>query len=189
MSGNLFSVPEDYLSIASVAVQSALNADETSGSVDKPDKDILSMRSLHASIEQEGILTPLLVRRARRTTQTVLLTAPSAEQTGKQTGEQTIGIIDEKQVYEILSGYRRKRVCEVLSKTNPAFSFVPVIVIKPCGDDTAISIITSSNVQRREVSLLETIKSCGQMYRVSGIGGRRMKKAQLPQMLSPRFSD
>mgnify|MGYP002622613674 CR=1 FL=1 len=102
------------------------------------------MRSLHASIKQDGILTPLLVR-------------PAAE----------------NGFYEILSGYRRKRVCEELAKTRPEFSSVPVIVVEPCDDDTASSIITSSNVQRREISFLETIKSCGQMYRALRHRGKR----------------
>ena len=118
--------------------------------VDKPDKDILSMRSLHASIEQEGILLPLFVK-------------PAAE----------------NGFYEILSGYRRKRVCEVLSKTNPAFSSVPVIVVEPCDDDTASSIITSSNVQRREISFLETIKSCGQMYRALRHRGKKNEEGSV----------
>ena len=65
--------------------------------------------------------------------------------------------------YEILSGYRRKRVCEELAKTNPEFAEIPVIIIE-CDDDTASSIITSANVQRQEISLLDTIKSCGRMY-------------------------
>ncbi len=164
VSGNPFYVPEDYLA-APVSAQSDTAAQTDDMTTDKtadmagsdtesaekvekkPDKDILSMRSLHASIEQDGILTPLLVRPA-----------------------------SEEGFYEILSGYRRKRVCEILSKTNPAFNTVPAIVVEGCDDDTASSIITSSNVQRKEISFLETIKSCGQMYRALRHRGSRNKK-------------
>ena len=164
VSGNPFYVPEDYLA-APISAQSdtAASSDEASTSDmagpdtesaenagvagSKPDKDILSMRSLHASIAQDGILTPLLVRPA-----------------------------SEAGFYEILSGYRRKRVCEVLSRTNPTFNTVPAIVVEGCDDDTASSIITSSNVQRKEISFLETIKSCGQMYRALRHRGTRNKK-------------
>ena len=132
ISGNPFLVPDNYL-------------DENKNGKDNP--EVKSIRRLHASIEQEGVLTPLLVRHAKK---------------NKATD------------YEILSGYRRKRVCEELAKTKPEkFQTVPVFVIEPCDDDTANSIITSSNVQRREISLLETIKSCGRMYRALRHKGRK----------------
>ena len=135
ISGNPFFIPDNYL--------------------ESNDKESESIKRLHASIEQEGVLTPLLVRHA-------------------QTGQ--ANKIDETADYEILSGYRRKRVCEELAKTNPEkFQIVPVLVIEPCNDDTANSIITSSNVQRREISLLETIKSCGRMYRALRHRGRKDK--------------
>ena len=134
ISGNPFLVPDNYL-------------DENKNGKDNP--EVKSIRQLHASIEQEGVLTPLLVRHAKK---------------NKATD------------YEILSGYRRKRVCEELAKTKPEkFQTVPVFVIEPCDDDTANSIITSSNVQRREISLLETIKSCGRMYRALRHKGRKDK--------------
>ncbi|MBR0184766.1 MAG: ParB N-terminal domain-containing protein [Synergistaceae bacterium] len=137
ISGNPFFVPDNYLK----------KRDDKKNDKDAP--EIESIRRLHASIEQEGVLTPLLVRHAKR---------------NKATD------------YEILSGYRRKRVCEELAKTNPEkFQTVPVLVIEPCDDDTANSIITSSNVQRREISLLETIKSCGRMYRALRHRGKKDK--------------
>ena len=127
ISGNPFLVPDNYL-----------DENNDKGKNSKGNPEVESIRQLHASIEQEGVLTPLLVRHAKK---------------NKATD------------YEILSGYRRKRVCEELAKTKPEkFQTVPVFVIEPCDDDTANSIITSSNVQRREISLLETIKSCGRMY-------------------------
>ena len=153
VSGNPFYVPEDYLPVSAPTTTDETStsdmgtAEEAEVAEKKPDKDTLAMRSLHASIEQDGILTPLLVR-------------PAAEDG----------------FYEILSGYRRKRVCEVLSETNPAFNTVPVLVVEPCDDDTASSIITSANVQRKEISFLETIKSCGQMYRALRHRGTRNKK-------------
>lgn len=138
ISGNPFLVPDNYLDE---------NNDKGKNSKDNP--EVKSIRQLHASIEEEGVLTPLLVRHAKK---------------NKATD------------YEILSGYRRKRVCEELAKTKPEkFQTVPVFVIEPCDDDTANSIITSSNVQRREVSLLETIKSCGRMYRALRHKGRKDK--------------
>ncbi len=136
ISGNPFLVPDNYL-----------DENNDKGKNSKGNPEVESIRQLHASIEQEGVLTPLLVRHAKK---------------NKATD------------YEILSGYRRKRVCEELAKTKPEkFQTVPVFVIEPCDDDTANSIITSSNVQRREVSLLETIKSCGRMYRALRHKGRK----------------
>ena len=148
ISGNPFFVPDNYLEKDDKSDdKSADKTNAKSGSKDNP--EIESIRRLHASIKQEGVLTPLLVRHAKR---------------NKATD------------YEILSGYRRKRVCEELAKTNPErFQTVPVLVIEPCDDDTANSIITSSNVQRREISLLETIKSCGRMYRALRHRGRKDK--------------
>ena len=118
IKGNPFYVPEEYL--------------------DKTDKDSKAMQRLHASIEQDGVVTPLIVRPAK-----------GASNEGN---------------FEILSGYRRKRVCEVLAKDKPEFSEVPAIIVD-CDDDMASSVITSANVQRREFSLLDTILSCGRMYR------------------------
>ena len=138
ISGNPFLVPDNYL-----------DENNDKGKNSKGNPEVESIRQLHASIEQEGVLTPLLVRHAKK---------------NKATD------------YEILSGYRRKRVCEELAKTKPEkFQTVPVFVIEPCDDDTANSIITSSNVQRREISLLETIKSCGRMYRALRHKGRKDK--------------
>lgn len=117
VTGNPFYVPEDYLT--------------------QKDKNSEAMKNLHASIEKNGLLTPLLVR-------------PAKDGSG----------------YEILSGYRRKKICEKLSQTRPEFQKVGVIVIDcTFDDDIASTIITSSNVQRKTVSLLEKIKSCGRMYR------------------------
>ena len=136
VSGNPFYVPDDYLD------------DDTKANDNESRK---SMRSLHASIEQEGVLTPLLVR-------------PSKDnKAGK------------KDTYEILSGYRRKKVCEILTKTHTTqtkIQDVPVIIVD-CDDDVASSIIISANVQRREISFLDTIISCGRMYRA--LRHRRVK--------------
>ncbi len=121
----------------------------------KDDKDSEAMRRLHTSITQEGLLTPLLVR-------------PSKVEEDK---------------YEILSGYRRKKVCEELSKSNPKFSKISVVVID-CDDDTASSIITSSNVQRKEIGLLDTIKSCGRMYWALNHRGRKNDKGETAEIVS-----
>ena len=138
VSGNPFYVPDDYL-------------DDTTANDNGSRK---SMRSLHASIEQEGVLTPLLVR-------------PSKDhKSGK------------KDTYEILSGYRRKKVCDVLTKTHKTqtkFQTIPVIILD-CDDDVASSIITSANVQRREVSFIDTIISCGRMYRALSHRGVKSDK-------------
>lgn len=135
VEGNPFYVTDDYLT--------------------KDDKDSESMKRLHTSITQEGLLTPLLVR-------------PSKVEEDK---------------YEILSGYRRKKVCEELSKSNPKFSKIPVVVID-CDDDTASSIITSSNVQRKDIGLLDTIKSCGRMYWALNHRGRKNDKGETAEIVS-----
>ena len=105
------------------------------------DEDEEAFKQLQASIEQDGLLTPILVRKVK---------------SDSQVGED----VDS---YEILSGYRRKKVYEELAKNNPYFSEITARVIE-CDDDAASSIITSANVQRRRISLLDSIKSCGRMY-------------------------
>ncbi len=79
--------------------------------------------------------------------------------------------------YEILSGYRRKRVCEELAKTNPYYQEIPAVVLD-CDDDTASAIITSSNVQRQSFSLLDKIKSCGRMYRAMVHRGKASQEGE-----------
>lgn len=117
VTGDPFFVPDDYLN--------------------KNDEASISMKSLHASIKEQKVLTPILVR-------------PSKADDG---------------TYEILSGYRRTKVCEVLATKDQNFQKIPAIIIDDCDDATASVIITSSNVQRQKISLLETIKSCGRMFR------------------------
>lgn len=130
IEGNPLYVPQDYLP-----------TDEYEE--EKPSEAIASLRRLHASIEAEGLLTPILVRPTKNENE-----------------------------YEILSGYSRKRVCEELAKTNPDFQEIPAVFID-CDDDTASAIITSSNVQRQKFSTLDKIKSCGRMYRALAHRGRR----------------
>lgn len=137
IKGNPFYVPEDY--------------------VGKNDKDSKAMQRLHASIEQDGVVTPLLVRKARTP--------------------------ENQDKFEILSGYRRKRVCEELSKDNPDFSEVPAIVLD-CDDDMASSVITSANVQRREFSLMDTILSCGRMYRALKHRGAKNDEGRTAEIVS-----
>ena len=155
IEGNPFYVPKDYLPKIKSA-ESAEAADEDAESAEssvdeeKPSEPIASLRQLHASIEAEGLLTPILVRPAKT---------------------------ENPEEYEILSGYRRKRICEELAKKNPYFSEIPAIVID-CDDDTASSIITSSNVQRQALSLLDKIKSCGRMYRAMAHRGKAKQEGE-----------
>lgn len=135
IEGNPFYVPQDYL---------PTNEDEE----EKPSEAVASLRRLHASIESEGLLTPILVRPTKNENE-----------------------------YEILSGYRRKRVCEELAKTNPDFQEIPAVFVD-CDDDTASAIITSSNVQRQKFSTLDKIKSCGRMYRALAHRGKRGKPGE-----------
>ena len=150
--GNPFYVPQDYLPATSAEADT--ESEEAEGDEEKPEEKpseaVASLRRLHASIESEGLLTPILVRPAK---------------TGNP------------EAYEILSGYRRKRVCEELAKTNPNFSEIPAIVLD-CDDDTASAIITSSNVQRQAFSLLDKIKSCGRMYRAMAHRGKAKQEGE-----------
>ena len=82
--------------------------------------DDKELNRLHASIEQEGILTPLLVRPA-----------------------------GQENFYEILSGYRIKKVCEELAKTKPEFQNVPVIIITV---DEIKELIENMSVKERKVA-------------------------------------
>ena len=135
--GNPFYVPQDYLPVT-----------ESEGDEEKPEEKpseaVASLRRLHASIEAEGLISPIIVRPTK---------------TGKP------------EEYEILSGYRRKRVCEELAKTNPDLLEIPAVILD-CDDDTASAIITSSNVQRQSFTLLDKIKSCGRMYRAMAHRGK-----------------
>ena len=150
--GNPFYVPQDYLPATSAEADT--ESEEAEGDEEKPEEKpseaVASLRRLHASIESEGLLTPILVRPAK---------------TGNP------------EEYEILSGYRRKRVCEELAKTNPDFLEIPAIVLD-CDDDTASAIITSSNVQRQALSLLDKIKSCGRMYRAMAHRGKAKQEGE-----------
>ena len=149
--GNPFYVPQDYLPAKAVESEEADTDEDTeSAEQEKPSEPVASLRRLHASIEAEGLLTPILVRPAKT---------------------------ENPEEYEILSGYRRKRVCEELAKKNPYFSEIPAIVID-CDDDTASSIITSSNVQRQALSLLDKIKSCGRMYRAMAHRGKAKQEGE-----------
>lgn len=78
-------------------------------------KDDDNMEQLVDSIKEQGVLTPLIVRR-----------------------------IDEDN-YEIISGHRRSRACELAGITN-----VPVIV-KECTREEAIVMMVDSNLQRDQV--------------------------------------
>ena len=148
--GNPFYVPQDYLPATSAEADEDADESDESSEQDKPSEAVASLRRLHASIESEGLLTPILVRPAK---------------TGNP------------EEYEILSGYRRKRVCEELAKTNPDFLEIPAIVLD-CDDDTASAIITSSNVQRQALSLLDKIKSCGRMYRAMAHRGKAKQEGE-----------
>ena len=119
------------------------------------DEDEEALKQLRISIEQDGLLSPIFVRKAHSVGQTE----------------------DTAASYEILSGYRRKKVCEELAKTNPEFSEITARVIE-CDDEAASSIITSANVQRRKISLLDAIKSCGRMYLALQHQGKKKKDSE-----------
>ena len=78
------------------------------------DDDTEALKQLRTSIEQDGLLTPILVRKAHSVGQTE----------------------DTTDSYEILSGYRRKKVCEELANTYAEFSEITARVIE-CDDDAA----------------------------------------------------
>ena len=154
IEGNPFYVPQDYLpTTESAGAESGEGVEGTAEEgkpEEKPSEAVASLRRLHASIEAEGLLTPILVRPAKS---------------------------DNPEEYEILSGYRRKRVCEELAKTNPDYQEIPAVVLD-CDDDTASAIITSSNVQRQAFTLLDKIKSCGRMYRAMAHRGKASQEGE-----------
>ena len=189
ISGNPFYVPEDYLD------------------KNKTDAESISLRQLHASIEHDGVRTPLLVRPAKKAGEATSVESNESDNTvgtvdasasvetvdnnGSVANEEiaadsgqkddnvedTADAAEELEKYELLSGYRRKRVCEKLSemkKTKTKFQRVPVIIID-CDDDEASTIMTTSNVQRNKANLLEKILSCGRMYRAMRHRGKDKK--------------
>ena len=173
ISGNPFYVPEDYLD------------------KNKTDAESISLRQLHASIEHDGVRTPLLVRPAKKenttpadsATPTTVSESNNTDSTDSKDGAVETDDANDStntanaDVYELLSGYRRKRVCEKLSemkKTKTKFQRVPVIIID-CDDDEASTIMTTSNVQRNKANLLEKILSCGRMYRAMRHRGKDKK--------------
>lgn len=196
ISGNPFYVPEDYLD------------------KNKTDAESISLRQLHASIEHDGVRTPLLVRPAKKAEKeeekdgTTAITSNESNNTDGEVAavgtvdasasadtddgnvtatdsaatvatdtENVADTADSLEKYELLSGYRRKRVCEKLSemkKTKTKFQRVPVIIID-CDDDEASTIMTTSNVQRNKANLLEKILSCGRMYRAMRHRGKDKK--------------
>ncbi len=94
---------------------------------------------LHRSIKANGVQTPLLVRQ--------MSTNPEK--------------------YQILSGYRRKAVCEKLG-----IKTVPVTIVD-CDDDGAVIIATTSNIQRKHISLLDKIRAYGLLYRAKRHQGKK----------------
>ena len=96
------------------------------------------MKELRRGIEEYGVLVPLTVRK---------------REDGK---------------YELLSGYRRKKAVESINKEREDKSIeplkLPVVEVK-CDDDQAIEILSTSNMHRSKVSLIEKIRSCGFVYR------------------------
>lgn len=194
ITGNPFYVPEDYMD------------------KNKTDAESISLRQLHASIEHDGVRTPLLVRPAKKEEEKEGTTAITSNEpneadskdgavasansasveTGDSNGTATDSVVpvdtatdvadtedatESLEKYELLSGYRRKRVCEKLSemkKTKTKFQRVPVIIID-CDDDEASMIMATSNVQRSKANLFEKIQSCGRMYRAMRHRGKDKK--------------
>ena len=99
--GNPFYVPQDYLPAKAVESEEADTDEDTeSAEQEKPSEPVASLRRLHASIEAEGLLTPILVRPAKT---------------------------ENPEEYEILSGYRRKRVCEFPPSSSTVMMIRPAL--------------------------------------------------------------
>ena len=80
----------------------------------------------------------------------------------------------DSEIYQILSGYRRNSVCEKLG-----IKTVPVTIIE-CDDDRAVIIVTTSNIQRRHISLLllvgEQKRNSDKQVRLSLRAGEHISK-------------
>ena len=109
------------------------------------------MKELRRGIEEYGVLVPLTVRK---------------REDGK---------------YELLSGYRRKKAVESINKEREDKSIeplkLPVVEVK-CDDEQAIEILSTSNMHRSKVSLIEKIRSCGFVYRALRRKGRYSEQSE-----------
>lgn len=107
------------------------------------------MQELRRGIEEYGVLVPLTVRK---------------REDGK---------------YELLSGYRRKKAVESINKERKGIEplKLPVVEVK-CDDDQAIEILSTSNMHRSKVSLIEKIRSCGFVYRALRRKGRYLGQSE-----------
>ena len=106
---------------------------------DDPENSDPDIMQLHRSIKANGVQTPLLVRQMPKNSER----------------------------YQILSGYRRKAVCEKLG-----IKIVPVTIVE-CDDDRAVIIATTSNIQRKHISLLDKIRAYGLLYRAKRHQGKK----------------
>ena len=106
---------------------------------DDPENSDPDIMQLHRSIKANGVQTPLLVRQSPTNSEK----------------------------YQILSGYRRKAVCEKLG-----IKTVPVTIVE-CDDDRAVIIVTTSNIQRKHISLLDKIRAYGLLYRAKRHQGKK----------------
>ena len=106
---------------------------------DDPENSDPDIMQLHRSIKANGVQTPLLVRQSPTNSEK----------------------------YQILSGYRRKAVCEKLDK-----KIVPVTIVE-CNDDGAVIIATTSNIHRKHISLLDKIRAYGLLYRAKRHQGKK----------------
>lgn len=95
------------------------------------DKD---MEALKESIRSNGVMTPILVRQVKKQEQ-------------------------EQDVYEIISGHRRKFACKGLG-----IKTIPAELIRDCNDSQAIRMMVCSNLQRTRNKYSEMLKACTMMY-------------------------
>lgn len=139
---NLFSTEEDR---QAAALGNLLNLplDQLFGFIDHPYqvRDDEEMQRMVESVKANGVLTPLIVR-------------PRADGG-----------------YEMISGHRRKRACELAG-----IETIPVMV-REMDDDTATILMVDSNFQRENVSYIEKAKAYQmKLDAIKRKAGRRSKE-------------
>ncbi|MBR2207763.1 MAG: ParB N-terminal domain-containing protein [Synergistaceae bacterium] len=120
------------------------------------------MEKLIKGIEEFGVMVPLTVRKSK----------------------------DQKNKYELLSGYRRREAVKFINKNRPKENQikVPIIVEKDCDDARAKFILANSNTCRSKISLKELIKACGKTYRTKREANPNRSKDEIAKEVGELFN-
>lgn len=101
-----------------------------------PSENDPDMQKLKCSIEQEGLLNLPIVRKLNKEHE------------------------EDEEKYQIISGHRRIKACELLG-----WEKIPVRIVDIIDNDVATLVMINSNVQRKKINFIEQVRVCSMMYK------------------------